>query len=211
MSEQSSFAPGDDVLVAWGLDDVAGRVVSTNVRSDRVYVDVEVEFPDSEEAEVVTVPSSAVRERRQYDKDLHSISGRWLDAFHYQEELGKALDRVLSGRSTLDAVQHNVRANDSGVDFVASLEDGTMLAVEAKKFASPTSHNVQDAVSQLAAFIASLANSKSPRIRGLVVFGSSGDAVGRVGRVASPEIAVSYWQGPDDDDALRASLTELLA
>lgn len=212
MSDLVSFAPGDKVLVPWGLDEIEGRVVATIVRRDGIDVDVAVTFPDSEESETVTVPASKVQALPEPARDRHPAIGSWLQAYHFEQALNEAVRRTLAARNVEPEVSSNVRLGRSEADIAAKLPDGRALLVEAKRISRPPTHAAARAVEQLKRLLAEWANQNPGPAAGLVVFSEEPQkSPSLVEDEKNEPIAVTYWRGPEDDDKLAEAIARVLS
>lgn len=212
MSELAEFVLGDNVVVPWGLDEVHGRVVSTTVRGDGVDVDVAVKFPDSDEAEIITVPAERVHPLEEPERDRHAMIGGWLRAYRFEQGLAEALQRVLQFDQKVPEITSNFRLSRREADFVTQLADGRTMFVEAKLGSGRKQDLYERAIEQVRSMIREWRKSEAGGSAvGLVVFNElpASNVVSTVSEHEEP-IAVAGWRGPEDDPSLARAVRQLV-
>ena len=131
------FALGSRVMVPWGLDVLPGTVVDSHGEGSYRRLVVSVDLPDAEEGQatqLVTFRAADLEAAARVASERQP--GAWIQAYQYEEQLRKALERLIKTRQRIDAsLERNVRAPDSEADFALDTE-GHRLIIEAKSFSS---------------------------------------------------------------------------
>lgn len=204
MSEE--FFPGDKVIVPWGLDEVAGEVVSSYPTGFGQRLVVRIEIPGSTVAEdtSITLPASAVS--HALSNETPAASGSWAPSLHYERSVFNALIRVSPAVPRLSRSEwREVRGGP--VDFVARLDMAHRLLVEVKY---RTDRQIsEDVIMSLAK--AGLSYDEDARMLLVTNTSLSPQARAVLAKLGSAaRIKAVTWRDHEDDSILRKCLVDLL-
>jgi Holliday junction resolvase len=216
MAEQR-VKEGDRVFVPWGLDKVEGTVEAVAKWGERWTAEVLVTLPDSDEPATLLVPLETVELIAEVDQPVEI--GSWLDAFHYEEALLRAVVTELEGAEIeLGAGRQNLgstkfRTAADGPDIVVQMQGGRILAIEAKKVNQVDLSVAEQAVLQLKRVFEQMGTDVAQRAAVVVFSEEFAPAVQVVAdRVSSelPALRFTTWRGEQDNARLRDTLRSLV-
>lgn len=187
-------APGEEVRVSWGLEDLHGHVrESYSGARPRIVVEIDP-GQVSDDSSTVTVPPSAVN-------PTEASNSAWATGVRYEREVAEALARVAGRR--VSTIELDADVDDAGVDIVARTSEGPVIVVQVKASRRPLNRRQTEQellrLSRTAATVAGV---------GLLV--SMTPIAATAGRARS-RVGIVTWRNPEDDQQLAETLERLLS